>query len=160
MKLLPLFLSATLAISLTPAITHAQSTRAAREARKTAAAVKAVDDHWGEAEVHGDTAYLNQLLLPGYRSIDAKGASHPKSRIVAGAAKINSPAAVAKAVADSAAYATTHLSGVSVLLQDNVAVLSFYSKALGPDNGVRGSDVFIYTGGHWHAIYSQHSSAQ
>jgi hypothetical protein len=160
MKLIPLMLSATVALSITPAITHAQSAHAALEAQKTAAAVKAVDDHWGEAEVRGDTAYLNQLLLPGYRSVASNGVAYSKSQILTGAAKKIGPAAMAKAVADSAAYTNAHPYSVSVLLQDNTAVLSFYSKALGPDKGVKGSDIFIYTGGHWHAIYSQHSTAQ
>ncbi|MGH8201393.1 MAG: hypothetical protein ACREVO_13705 [Steroidobacteraceae bacterium] len=35
----------------------------------TAQAVIAVDDHWSQAEVSGDTAWLNSMLLPEYRSI-------------------------------------------------------------------------------------------
>ena len=160
MMLKSLFLATALSLSIAPSICHAQATRAAREAQKTVAAVKAVDDHWGEAENHGDTTYLNQLLLPGYRSVSPDGSAHSRSQILARAAKRIDRAASAKAVADSATYVTAHPSGISVLLQDNTAVLSFYSKALGPEKGVKGSDIFVYVDGHWHAIYSQHSTAQ
>jgi len=160
MKRVLLFLASALTLSIHPSIAHAQATRAAREAQKTVAAVKAVDDHWGEAEVHGDTAYLSRLLLPGYRSVSPNGAAHSRSQILAGAARNIAPDAAAKAVADSATYANAHPSGVSVLLQGNTAVLSFYSKKLGPEKGVKGSDIFVYTDGGWHAIYSEHSTAQ
>jgi hypothetical protein len=123
----------------------------------TAAGANAVDDHWGEAEHHGDTAYLNRLLSPGYRSVGPNGVAHSRSQIIAGAAKTIDPAASAKAVADSAAYVTAHPFGVSILLQGNTAVRSFYSRKLGPQKGVIGSDILVYVDGHWHALYS-HSS--
>lgn len=160
MKLKTLFLMSALALSIGPSISQAQAARAAREAQKTVAAVKAVDDHWGEAENHGDTTYLKQLLLPGYRSVGADGVAHSRSQILAGAAKRIDPAASARAVADSVTYVTAHPSGVSVLLHGNTAVLSFYSRKLGPEKGVKGSDIFVYAGGHWHAIYSEHSTAR
>ena len=43
------------------------------ERRATGAALRAIADHWEAAEVEGDVAYLEPLLLPEYRSIDSKG---------------------------------------------------------------------------------------
>jgi hypothetical protein len=49
--------------------------------------------------------------------------------------------------------------GPHVVIRGDTAILSFYDPMLGAANGVRSSDVFVYVGGHWHALYSQHSAA-
>jgi hypothetical protein len=128
----------------------------ADETAKTAAAVIAVDQHWLEAELGGDTAWLDRMLLPDYRSVDSKGVAHSKAAIVAHAEK-NRGSDVERRQVE--AWIKAHPSGKSVVIRGDTAILSFYDPKLGPQQGVRASDVFVYQDGHWHALYSQHSAA-
>ncbi|MGS1014701.1 hypothetical protein ACVCL3_11440 [Rhodanobacter sp. UC4437_H4] len=48
--------------------------------------------------------------------------------------------------------------GKSVVIRGDTAIITFYDPQLGPQNGVRSSDIFVYQGGRWHALYSQHSA--
>jgi hypothetical protein len=124
------------------------------ETAHTAAAVKAVDQHWLDAELDGDTAYLGDLLLPGYRSVGADGTVHPREAIIAHAAANRGSGRQRHEVE---AWIKAHPSAQSVVLQGDTAILSFYDPALGPDRGVRSADVFVYVGGRWRALYSQHA---
>lgn len=137
---------------------YAQSSPASIETQKSAAGVTAVDDHWSSAETDGDTAYINRMLLPEYRSVNPNGTSHPKAAIIAGAAK--NIAGHAAAVAAVAEYRKNHPHGTTVVLQGNTAILTFYSTVLGPEKGIMSSDIFVYVDGRWRGLYSQHSSAQ
>jgi hypothetical protein len=128
----------------------------ANETRRSEAAVIAVDQHWLEAELGGDTAYLEQLLLPEYRSVDANGAVHSRAAIVAHAARSRGSDAQRRKVE---AWLKAHPSGQSVVIHGDTAILSFYDPAKGAANDVRSSDIFVYVGGRWHALYSQHSKA-
>ncbi len=47
----------------------------------------------------------------------------------------------------------------SRLIQGNTAILTFYSRTPGAEKGVKSCDIFLYSGGSWHAIYSQHTTA-
>lgn len=125
------------------------------ETARSEAAVIAVDQHWLEAEVGGDTAYLDDLLLPEYRSVGAYGVAHPKADIVAHAAKNRGSDEERNKVE---AWLKTHPSGKSVVIHGDTAILSFYDPVLGAAKGVRSSDIFVYVDGHWHALYSQHSA--
>ncbi|MCX7513391.1 nuclear transport factor 2 family protein [Frateuria hangzhouensis] len=127
---------------------------AMNETAHSPAAVKAVDQHWLDAELDGDTDYLASLLLPAYRSVGADGVVHARRAILANAAK-NRGSDRARRKAE--AWRKTHPSGQQVVLQGDTAILSFYDPALGPVRGVRSSDVFVYVDGRWRAIYSQHS---
>jgi hypothetical protein len=131
---------------------------AAAETLRTKAGAIATDEHWSLAEGTGDAAYLNQMLLPEYRSVNTDGTAYSKERIIKGAAK-RSGTGVAAARANIAAYKQAHPYGTSVAIRDNTAILSFYDLALGAQKGVRSSDVLVYTEGRWHAIYSQHTEA-
>jgi hypothetical protein len=122
------------------------------ETLKTSAAVIAVDKHWGEAELAGDNAYLDELLLPDYRTVDPTGEAHGKSR---GARKPATPEQQAKVKN----WRATHAIEAKVVISGDTAVLTWYDPSLGPERGVRSSDIFVYQGGHWHALYSQHSDA-
>ncbi|HEX6495633.1 MAG TPA: nuclear transport factor 2 family protein [Acidobacteriaceae bacterium] len=123
---------------------------------KTAAAVVAADDGWDQAEETGDTAYIDNLLLPEYRSVNADGSVHDKAAIVASAKKnVSSPEHAAKV----AKWKATHPMGTGVVLQGDTAIVTFYLKPLGPEKGIMSSDIFVYRGGQWHAIYSQHTTA-
>ena len=126
----------------------------ADETARNEAAVIAVDQHWLEAEESGDTAYLDDLLLPDYRSVGADGIAHPKSAIVAHAEKNRGSDTERRTVE---AWIKAHPSGKSVVLHGDTAILSFYDPASGPQQGVRSSDIFVYVDRRWRALYSQHS---
>lgn len=136
------------------ALTGSLHAATADEAARTADAVKAVDQHWLEAELDGDTAYLQALLLPAYRSVGADGVVHPRDAILAHAAGNRGSDKERRQVE---AWLKTHPSGQDVVLIGDTAILSFYDPALGPTRGVRSADVFVHVDGHWRALYSQHA---
>jgi hypothetical protein len=138
---------ATTTIGIMSAFAATSDARAssADEAARNEAAVIAVDQHWLEAEESGDT---------DYRSVGADGVAHPKSAIVAHAAKNRGSDTERRTVE---AWIKAHPSGKSVVLHGDSAILSFYDPASGPQQGVRSSDIFVYVDGRWHALYSQHS---
>lgn len=148
---------AVLAVATTTIIAATSAANAAGvdETGKTAAAVIAVDQHWMEAELGGDTAWLDHMLLPEYRSVGADGAAHPKAAIMAHAAMNRGNDAERRKVE---AWLKTHKSGTSVVIHGDTAILTFYDPALGASKGVRSSDIFVYADGSWHALYSQHSA--
>jgi len=127
----------------------------ANEHEQSEAGVRATEDHWSLAEVTGQTDWLESMLMPGYRTVDTHGVAHSKERIIAGAAK-NKGSTDGQAKLD--AYLKEHPSGTSIVVHGTIAVVSFYDPALGPDNGVKSSDIFMYEGGAWHAVYSQHGT--
>jgi hypothetical protein len=135
----------------------AQSTTArSDETQMTAAGAIATDQHWSDAETHGDVAFLGQLMLPEYRSVGPDGVAHSRATIIGGAKKnIGNSAGVAAA----AAYVKAHPYATAVVLEGNTAVLSFYDPQRGPEKGVRSSDILVYVDGRWHALYSQHANA-
>ena len=148
------------ALLLTPFIpVQAASTpeggSAVDETQKTVSAVTAVDNHWLLAEVHGDVAWLDHMLLPEYRSVGSNGSISPKAKILASARRNQNSDKMARLVAK---YMKEHPTGTSVVLKENTAVVTFYSKKIGPKNGIRSSDIFVYINGAWHAIYSQHTA--
>jgi hypothetical protein len=121
---------------------------------KTPEAVKAADDGWEKAEESGDVAYVDDLLLAGYRSVNADGTVHDKEAIMANTRKhIGSTEYAAKVQK----WLADHPQGTDVMLRGDTAVVTFYLKSLGPENGIMSSDVFTYVDGRWHAIYSQHT---
>lgn len=138
------------------AATSAAHATNADEGARNEAAVIAVDQHWLEAEESGDTAYLEDLLLPEYRSVGTDGVVHPKAAIVAHAAKNRGSDAERRTIE---AWLKTHPSGKAVVIHGDTAILSFYDPAKGAANDVRSSDIFIYIDGRWHALYSQHSGS-
>ena len=123
---------------------------------KTPEAVLAADNGWEKAEETGDSAYVDNLLLDGYRSVNPDGTVHDKATIVANTRKhAGSPGYAAKVQK----WTADHPQETSVLLRGDTAVVTFYSKSLGPEKGIMSSDIFTYVDGGWHAIYSQHTSA-
>lgn len=160
MKIRSIIVTAMSGLCLVASHGHAQSAPAVDETQKSAAAVIAVDNHWGEAENSGDVAYLDRLLLPEYRSVNPNGTVHPKAALLAHARKNLEPGAAAAAAAATIEYRKTHPHTTSVVLQGNTAVATFASAKPGSADAVMSCDIFVYIDGHWHAIYSQHSSAQ
>ena len=122
----------------------------------TAEAVIAADEHWGQAEVDGDSQYVENLLLDGYRSIGSGGKVTTKAQIVKGAKDRGKSAEYAKMVTD---WKAKHPSEASVTIFGDTAVLTWTPTYAGPKPPVNSSDIFVYRNGAWHAIYSQHSTA-
>ncbi len=148
------FALALICVSLNLLAANGPTPNGAHETEKTAEGAKAVDDHWLRAEVNGDTDFLSHFLLPGYRSVNANGSAISREHIIAGAAKNKDSD---KAKQEVAAWMKANPTETAVALHGDIAVVSFYDPALGPDKGVRSSDVLIYEDGAWHAMYSQHS---
>jgi hypothetical protein len=126
------------------------------ESAMTEAGVRAVEQHWTRAEGTGDTDFLEAMLAPDYRSVNVDGKSTPKSAIVEHAAKNKGSD---KGMQEIDAYIKAHPYGEAVAMHQNSAIVTFYDPQLGPQNGVKSADIFIYVDGHWHAMYSQHSAA-
>jgi hypothetical protein len=123
---------------------------------KTETAVIAADNGWEKAEESGDVAYVDNLLLPDYRSVSADGSVHDKAAILANTKKnIGSPEHAAKV----AQWLATHPMGTAAVVHGDTAIVTFYLKPLGPEKGVMSSDIFVYSDGQWHAAYSQHTDA-
>lgn len=139
-----------LAFSSAAIAADAQSDPTAR----TSAAVIAVDDHWTQAEVHGDTAWLDAMLLPEYRSISADGKVLDKKTLLAHATENRTSDKMAKRVA---AWLRAHPTRKSVVMRGDVAILSFSNPQTGR---VLSADIFVYRDGGWHALYSQHSKVE
>jgi hypothetical protein len=125
------------------------------EAAHTSAAVIAVDDHWSVAEVSGDTTWLDRMLMPDYRSISPDGKILDKPTLLAHAKKNRGSADKMRKKVE--AWEKAHPTGTSVVMQGNVAILSFSNPQTGL---IRSSDIFVYRNGGWHALYSQHSKAK
>jgi len=126
------------------------------EAAHSEVGVVAAEDHWSRAELAGDTAFLEHFLLTGYRSVGPDGHAADKTKIVAGAAKRSSHS-LAQADSEIADYRKQHPYDTKVVIEGDVAVISFSDPALGKDLGVKSSDILVYQDGAWHALYSQHS---
>jgi Domain of unknown function (DUF4440) len=123
---------------------------------KTAAAVIAADNGWEKAEERGDVAYVDNLLLPEYRSVSADGSVHDKAAILANTKRnIGSPEHAARV----AQWEAAHPMETAAVIQGDTAILTFHLKPAGPDKGIISSDIFVYRDGRWHAIYSQHTDA-
>jgi hypothetical protein len=123
---------------------------------RTAAAVQAADDAWGAAEGRGDAAFVDELLLPGYVSVGPAGKVTTKAAIVDGARKRGPSATMA---AQIAAWKAAHPSRAEVTIVGDTAILRRLLTKPGLGEPVSSSDTFVYRGGHWRAIYSQHTTA-
>jgi hypothetical protein len=99
---------------------------------------------------------VDNLLLPDYRSVSADGSVHDKSAILANTKNnIGSPDHAAKV----AKWQTAHPMETAAVIQGDTAIVTFHLKPDGPEKGIMSSDIFVYRGGQWYAIYSQHTDA-
>jgi hypothetical protein len=154
MRISSLAVLSTAAVLFLPLAAFAASS--AKPQPKTEAAVIAADDGWEKAEETGDVAYVDNLLLPDYRSVSADGSVHYKAAILANAKKnIGSPDHAAKV----AKWQAAHPMETAAVIQGDTAIVTFHLKPLGPEEGIMSSDIFVYRDGEWHAIYSQHTDA-
>ena len=123
---------------------------------KTAAAVEVVDHAWAAAEERGDAAFVDWLLLPGYRSVGPNGKTTDKEAILARVKSTRDPKARAAMVA---AWNEAHPNRAAVALYGDTAVLTWVSTKAGAADAIYSCDVFTYRDGHWHGVYSQHTTA-
>jgi hypothetical protein len=149
-----LLATAVMAFGLCAPVTARAQSAVVDETQPTAEAVTAVTNHWSDAEARGDTAWLERLLAPEYRSVNADGTIHSRSRIIAGAAAHGSPAAVAAL----ATWRATHHHNVRVVIDHETAVVSYSPGPDGPDAPITSSDIFVYRDHHWQALYSAHTT--
>ena len=147
-------LCAVLAASAGAPVAASAANPPAGEAAHTSAAVIAVDDHWLEAEVGGDTAWLDAMLMPDYRTVGADGKVGSKAAILKSAAKNRGSDKMRKEVE---AWQKAHPTRQSVVMHGDVAILSFSDPKTGR---ILSSDTFIYKDGGWHALYSQHAKIE
>lgn len=135
------------------------STNAAAQATSephTASAVIAVDEAWSKAEDTGDAKYLDALLLPEYRSISSDGSTHDKAAIIADAIR---SARTAEGAAKTEKWLAAHPSVPVVEIHGDVAILTFILQRRLDPKPVMSCDIFLYRGGRWRALYSQHTEA-
>jgi hypothetical protein len=129
---------------------------AALSAPHSAASVIALDDAWLQAEIRGDGDYLEKVLMSGYRSIGADGKVTSKAEIVDHArARGNSPDMAARV----AKWKVEHPTRAAVTITGDTAILTWISSKPGASAAVSSCDIFVYTDGHWRALYSQRSAA-
>ena len=148
-----LSLCAVFVVAAAPVAANATTTKADESAR-TSAAVIAVDQHWLEAEVGGDTAWLDAMLMSDYRTVGADGKVGDKAAILRSATKNRGSDKMRKEVD---AWQKAHPTKQSVVLHGDVAILSFSDLKTGR---ILSSDTFIYKDGGWHALYSQHAKVE
>ena len=151
-KRLPFMMAAAGAVSF---IGAAQAT-AIRQPH-TRAAVVAADEAWTAAEIRGDAAFVDALLLPEYRSIGSDGKIASKAMIVAGTRARGPHSNFGKIVAE---YRAGHPTRGDVTINGDTAVLTWVSLVPGKGAPIASCDIFVYRNGRWHAIYSQHSTAE
>ena len=121
-----------------------------------AAGVVAADDAWLQAEIKGDGDFLDRLLIDGYRSVGNDGKVTDKAAIVGKArARGNSPDMAARV----AKWRAEHPSRTAVTIAGDTAILTWISTKPGAGDPVSSCDIFVYEGGHWRALYSQHTAA-
>jgi Domain of unknown function (DUF4440) len=118
---------------------------------------EAVSAAWSAAELKGDGAFVQHLLLPDYVSVSPNGKVTSKATIVAGAysrAHADRQPETAKVTELRAAHPYRE----QIKMFGDTTVVTFLSTR--PDSGepVLSCDIFVYRAGHWHAIYSQHSN--
>ena len=126
---------------------------------KTVGGVIAADTAWGAAEARGDAEYLDWLLMPGYVSVGSDGTVHSRGSIISRAQKpsTDAPRGLASKIE---AWRQSHPYRTTAVIQNDIAVVSFVSTKAGSEGKIDSSDVFVFTGGNWHPIYSQHSASE
>jgi len=121
----------------------------------SAAAVIADDEGWAQAEIKGDVAYVDELLLPEYRSVRADGKVDDKGAILNHTRKASPERA-----AMIAKWQDEHPMLKSATIIGDTAILTFTQKNGGDSKVVMSCDVFVYRDGRWRALYSQHTTAE
>lgn len=113
----------------------------APETARSVEGVRAVEAHWQRAFLAGDAAYLDALLDADYVSVGHAGNARPKAEIIA----------LSKKIAAQRIKAPVPDHQARIVVHDDAAIVTDSA------NGDTSVDVFHYSGGRWHAWYSQHT---
>jgi ketosteroid isomerase-like protein len=120
----------------------------------SAATIRRLEHDWSAAYWSGDTAYLKCLYDPQMQSINAKGRRTSGAQDIAGAVPFADP--------------KKRLAHTSTILSLDVVVHGWFAVATGvtrrnnvaPARQMRWSDVYVFDGTRWHAIFSQDTRVQ
>jgi hypothetical protein len=151
-----IWLCAAAALLAASSSAHAAPPATVDETQHNEAALRAIVEHWNEAEVSGDVAYLDQLWAPEYRSVGAKGESHTRAMLLDHARHNTGSAEARKRVED---FKREHPTEMSVVIHGDTGIVSYFNPKLGVDSSIRASDVFVYEDHRWRAVYSLHNGA-
>jgi hypothetical protein len=124
---------------------------------RTPEAVKAADAAWLHAEISGDYKFLEWFLLDGYESIDATGSIFSRAALIENRRRRGRSEEFAKQVRE---WREKHANHAEVKIYRDIAVLTWVADDQSSKTPIYSCDIFIYQNRHWHAIYSQHSTAE
>jgi hypothetical protein len=123
---------------------------------RTPEAVKAADAAWLDAEINGDYKFLEWFLLDGYESIDATGSIFSRAALIESRRRRGRSDEFARQVRE---WREQHPNHAEVKIYKDTAVLTWVADDRSSKTPIYSCDIFNYQNGHWHAIYSQHSTA-
>lgn len=127
-----------------------------RSDARTPEAVKAADAAWLSAEINGDYKFLEWFLLDGYESIDATGSIYSRAALIENRRRRGKSDEFAQRLRE---WREQHPNHAEVKIYRDTAVLTWVADDPGSKIPIYSCDIFVYQNRHWHAIYSQHSSA-
>lgn len=106
--------------------------------------VRQVEDAWSQAFVSGDTAFLSELLDPGYVSVSASGTARSREQVIDLARRYaeKSPGQKAQPLPPSS----------KIQVHGGLALVTHH----GPNEV--SVDVLHLSNGAWRALYSQHTA--
>lgn len=123
---------------------------------RTPEAVKTADAVWLDAEINGDYKFLEWFLLDGYESIDATGSIFSRAALIESRRRRGRSDEFAKKVRE---WREQHPNHAEVKIYGDTAVLTWMADDTSTKTPIYSCDIFTYQNRHWHAIYSQHSTA-
>jgi hypothetical protein len=145
MRQLPALLLAVTCLSSLSATSNAAGCASQPVQGESEAVIRQLDQKWSQAYWTGDTAFLECLYAANFESADSKGELTTRTQDIAGALKN-----VGKSwTYDPQKYDT------KVFMHPHTAVVTFFKGDSA--HGYRGTDIYEYDHGRWHAVYSQSS---
>jgi len=120
--------------------------------QKDAATVEKLESAFATAFLKGDTDFEKCLLLPNYAEVSRSGKWRELSDELEGTAKNRGKN-----------LSVTEMPKVDVLMHGDVAIahgLFSFTSADGKTQNTRFSDVYVWTDGEWHVLFSQQTPSQ
>ena len=141
MKTMHCMLGLPMLLALLPA--HAADCSAQPAQAKTVAAIRQLEMDWSKAYYTGDSAFLECLYAPEFRSADTKGKLDSRDDDIAGSRKnIGKPWTFKPDAYQRQVWMTANTAIATNFKGDDV-------------HGFRVTDIYEYDGRRWHAIFSQ-----
>jgi hypothetical protein len=120
--------------------------------QKDAATVEKLESAFATASMKGDTDFEKCLLLPNYAEVSRSGKWRELSGELEGTAKNRGKN-----------LSVPEMPKVDVLMHGDVAIahgLFTFTSADGKTQNTRFSDVYVWTDGEWHVLFSQQTPSQ